>query len=290
MAFGDSGRAKFNDIGRYFMMFQALRERHSSSSASACCASVCVLLGSFAISSVACAAPTVALTGRDATIYLSTMSGGVGTANVAITPSPDLISTQSLAPSFLQIAGSDTASAVDGSFSATIVGNWNLQQNYALADTGSGVLLSASGSIAVNGGSSGSIAGTPSTGPFSHYQYNYQELKFSLSQETPFSVAGTTWGGEYLQVRQADGATYGGFDWPLTYGASNTPASWSFSGILAAGDYTISNRQVPLGNSGWNYALTFQGAQIAAVPEPQTYALMLAGFALVGFAARKRGT
>jgi hypothetical protein len=269
-------------------MFKALRNHHSSFAASACCTTAWALLGTFTIASAAYAAPTVSVTGRDASVYLSTMSGGVGTAQVAISPSPELISTQSLAPSFLQIAGSDTASAVDGSFSATITGDWDLKQDYTLASSNAGAVLGASGSMAVNGGSSGSSAGVPSAGPFNHSKHNYQELRFSLSQATPFAITGTTWGGEYVQVRQSDGSTYGGFDWVATYVAGNTPAPWSFSGVLAAGDYFISNRLVPLGNSGWDYSLTFEGAHVAAVPEPQSFALMLAGLALVGFAARAR--
>ncbi|MCZ4312928.1 PEP-CTERM sorting domain-containing protein [Comamonadaceae bacterium G21597-S1] len=274
----------------------AWRMAHGAWRMAKCCrigpvrTAVFVMLTQIAMAGIAHAASSVDLTGRESRIALSTITGGVGTAGVAITPSPDAIVTQETAPSFLQLAGSDTVSTQDGVFSATLVAQWNLQQDYRMANAGSDVVLSASGSIAVVGSSSGSIGDVPSPGPFNHDQHNYQELHFSLSEDTDFSVQGSTWGGEYIQVRQAGSSTqFGGFNWAATYVPGETPVAWSFSGLLVAGDYIISNRLIPLANSGWDYSIVFQDAQVAAVPEPQTYAMLLAGLALLGVAARRRG-
>lgn len=251
-------------------------------------ASAGLLLGQFAIAAAATGS-TFDLSGRDADLYLSTISGGVGTASVQIVPTPGALATNSLSPSFVQLLGGDTASATSGVFTATIDAQWDLRQDYAVAQSVDGVVLQASGAMLVAGGSSGTVDGTPSPGPFSHSQHNYQELHFTLSQATFYTAAGGTWGGEYIQIRpEGGGGAIGAWNWPVTYVAGPTPGAWSLSGQLAAGDYVISNRLIPLNDSGWDYTVTFLGASIAPVPEPETYALMLAGLGAIGFRARSR--
>lgn len=49
---------------------------------------------------------------------------------------------------------------------------------------------------------------------------------------------------------------------------------------------TTSNAGGPLGSGGYNVA--FIGSPVAAVPEPETFAMLLAGLGLVGFATRRR--
>lgn len=234
--------------------------------------------------------PAFALLGRSADIQLSTITGGVGTASVAIVPSPDSVVTTDLAPAFLQLAGSGTASGESSPFTATIDAAWDLQQDYSVQSTVDGAALHASGSMAVAGASYGTIDGVPSVGPFTHAQHNYQSLQFSLSADTSFSLSGTTWGDEYIQLRVADtNAPYVGFDWPATYTTGPAPRAWSISGVLAAGDYVISNRLIPLNDSGWEYTMTFQGATVVAVPEPTSAAMILAGIALMAAGARAKG-
>lgn len=229
------------------------------------------------------AIPSFQLNGRSADLYLSQMSGGVGTAGVSIAPGIGQVSSNELAPSFLQIVGADTSSVVSGVFTGTIEGQWDLRQDYAVSQTGAGVVLAASGSMDVRGSSFGSIGEVPSVGPFIHDKYNYQSLRFSLSGDTSYAVSGTTWGDEYIDVRLGgSNAPYGPWNWIATVGFGETPTNWSFSGVLAAGDYVISNRRIPLNNSGWSYTLTLQGATLAPVPEPKAYATLLLGLVLVG--------
>lgn len=57
---------------------------------------------------------------------------------------------------------------------------------------------------------------------------------------------------------------------------------------LLAGSYQVVFKSA-LGSTGtFTGGITVAGVPVAAVPEPETYALMLAGLALVGFSARRR--
>ena len=70
-------------------------------------------------------------------------------------------------------------------------------------------------------------------------------------------------------------------------GSDASPADgFTFSG-LAAGSYALNVLGYATGASGGFYAGGFI-AETAPVPEPETYALMLAGLGLVGFVASRR--
>ena len=72
-----------------------------------------------------------------------------------------------------------------------------------------------------------------------------------------------------------------------TTAAVNTGGGDTFAGFIST---------VPVGRmefegatgDGWNHYDDFQASWTLAVPEPQSYALLLAGFGLLGFAARRR--
>ena len=68
--------------------------------------------------------------------------------------------------------------------------------------------------------------------------------------------------------------------------------SWTFGGtpeynlvsLMSAGPYYLAVSGLADGSAGGHYVLNIA----APVPEPETYALLLAGLALVGFVARRR--
>jgi hypothetical protein len=70
-------------------------------------------------------------------------------------------------------------------------------------------------------------------------------------------------------------------------GSDNTPADGFSFGSLAAGSYALNVLGFATGSQGGFYAGGLI-AETAPIPEPETYALMLAGLGIVGFIARRR--
>jgi len=69
-------------------------------------------------------------------------------------------------------------------------------------------------------------------------------------------------------------------------GFDNTPSSFSFTG-LSAGTYALNVIGFASGAKGGIYGGSFV-VETAPVPEPETYALMLAGLGMIGFMASRR--
>ena len=69
--------------------------------------------------------------------------------------------------------------------------------------------------------------------------------------------------------------------WSGTEYAPNTSDAWLF--------YTFDGYQYYTSKPNSYYALAVRPGDVAAVPEAQTYALMLAGLGLIGWRARRRG-
>jgi len=66
----------------------------------------------------------------------------------------------------------------------------------------------------------------------------------------------------------------------------STAVNSSFSSLLA-GDYYYQVTGAVMGNKGGGYQLF---SEVTPVPEPETYAMLLAGLGLVGFMVRRRKT
>ncbi len=71
----------------------------------------------------------------------------------------------------------------------------------------------------------------------------------------------------------------------FTFVAGSSGIPPSFSGLLGAGNYQV---DIKSDTGMFTANVNIAGGSVAAVPEPETYALMLAGLALVGFSARRR--
>ncbi len=68
--------------------------------------------------------------------------------------------------------------------------------------------------------------------------------------------------------------------------STGTLDEWTLStGVLAAGSYYLQVDGSVLGSAGGKYSADIA---LAPVPEPETYAMMLAGLGLLGFTARRR--
>lgn len=72
------------------------------------------------------------------------------------------------------------------------------------------------------------------------------------------------------------------FYWSGTEYASDTTAAWAF---VSSDGYQAMNSK----EHGGFFALAVRPGDVAAVPEAETYALMLAGLGLIGWRARRRG-
>ena len=86
-------------------------------------------------------------------------------------------------------------------------------------------------------------------------------------------------------VSNIDGLSYtlySGSESLYTFDGNN---STNWAEALPAGDYVIKVTGNANGSHGGTYGLAMQ---LAPIPEPQTYAMLLAGLGLVGFAARRR--
>lgn len=116
--------------------------------------------------------------------------------------------------------------------------------------------------------------------------YTY-ELKFSLAGDNAATAA---FAGQFAADNSAVVTLNG-----KTIGTSNGFTGWSsfassgasFNSGLNTLDFTVTNWAQTSGNPT-GLRVEFTSSSVAAVPEPETYAMLLAGLGLVGFMARRR--
>jgi hypothetical protein len=105
-----------------------------------------------------------------------------------------------------------------------------------------------------------------------------QSTKIKDLQITGFSLV------QYDPVTLTIGTSIAGID--ETGSGAHPTDSWSLSAFgLSSGTYAIKVDGKVLGNGGGAFG---GDLTIAAVPEPETYGMLLAGLGLVGFMARRR--
>jgi hypothetical protein len=131
------------------------------------------------------------------------------------------------------------------------------------------------------------------------HSFTFGDVGSSWDQTFDFTISGPT----LLKITDAylSGDQFAVFNFatllgntsiPTSIGVSNADYDYTFSNptwssasyLLAAGTYSISGTAIasPFGSGGAAIQLA------AAVPEPETYAMTLAGLGLLGFAARRR--
>lgn len=118
------------------------------------------------------------------------------------------------------------------------------------------------------------------------------EFSFTLTQNSLLRVIDAGFSGDRFEIR-ANGSLLGLTSTPVTQDFSEEPifdintllsdsrfskGSWN----LAAGSYTITGLATHSMGSGLGYM------SIAAVPEPESFAMLLAGLGLIGAIARRR--
>lgn len=84
-------------------------------------------------------------------------------------------------------------------------------------------------------------------------------------------------------IGSADDVSMAGWTWGFTGSTGNVSNQVN---LLASGNYYYAVSGMAAGASGGSYTLV---STVTPVPEPETYAMMLAGLVAVGFLARRRG-
>jgi hypothetical protein len=117
--------------------------------------------------------------------------------------------------------------------------------------------------------------------------YNPLQITYNGNQlPTAFGLVVTAAGYfTRLSAFDSSGQLIGSYDYPLWGGDTQVSSDDRFIGLQYAGG--IKSVQVMF-NGGWTYIDHVQYGQMAPVPEPETYAMLLAGLGLMGAVARRR--
>lgn len=163
--------------------------------------------------------------------------------------------------------------------------------------------LAATQSLNTLSGGGASFSDLTSTASFSAGVRSFSDtLSFTLDADVSslsFTVStierlgnGNNWGNVNFQSLSISGLS-------VTSNGTGSGLTWTSTGPIAAGTYSLTfsgSGASPNGGSSWassnslRYDLAYTAVAVSPVPEPETYALMLAGLGLVAWVSRRRKT
>jgi len=196
----------------------------------------------------------------------------------------------------LAIAGSDHHDIAYLMWSGYLDESWDQAQTFSFAQLAGAVQLQAQGHATTLQTSQVCSAATGcNLASELHVSTNTLALEFTLDASNPYTLAGSSSGGQYLDLLTWNELAQ---RWlPLVHGPTQTMnTSFSLTGTLPAGRYLLRNNPYAQRAGGpddvvntWAATLTLDGAVAAAlVPEPTPALLLAAGLASLGWLQRRR--
>jgi hypothetical protein len=193
----------------------------------------------------------------------------------------------------LAIAGSDHHDIQYLGWTGFLDESWNQAQTYRYAQTAAGAELHIEGHATSL--QTSQVCGPTPCAPASelHVSTNTLALEFSLDTANPYTLAGNSSGGQYVDLLVWNELAQ---RWhPIVFGPLQTKdTAFSLSGTLAGGRYMLRNNPAAQRAGGpddvvntWNATLTLAGAVATAVPEPTPVALLAAGLASLALWRRR---
>lgn len=163
--------------------------------------------------------------------------------------------------------------------------------------------LAATQALNTLSGGGASFSDLTSTASFSAGVRSFSDtLSFTLDADVSslsFTVStierlgnGNNWGNVNFNSLSISGLS-------VTSNGTGSGLTWTSTGPIAAGTYSLTfsgSGASPNGGNSWassnslRYDLAYTAVAVSPVPEPETYALMLAGLGLVAWVSRRRKT